>query len=432
MSKSETNQTSGSLNDCFLHDKERLRHDEALAILQDRLAPIVGHETIALDDALGRVVAADIHAPHPVPNHTNAAVDGYAFAHSDLNDRPLNVSQTIAAGDIDPKPLEPGTAARIFTGAAMPEGADTVAMQEDCDRQGGAVTLPAGLKHGANCRLAGEDIRAGQMVIERGHRLKAADLAALASIGCAKIDVFRPLRVAVLSSGNELRTPQEDSENLRLGEVFDTNTPLLAALLDRLPVVIHRAGIVADTCEAVETTLSELSQQHDVIITSGGASRGDEDHMLSALDRLGKRHLWQLAVKPGRPMMFGQISRSGAASDCIYFGLPGNPVAAMVCFLLYVRPSLLRLAGAHWSEPQRFPVPAGFSIKNKKPDRREFLRGSVGADHDGKLVATRFERDGSGLISSLRLSDGLIEIPEHVTEIAEGEIVSFIPFTSFD
>ena len=420
------------VNDCFLHDKDRLRHDEALGILKERLPTVARTTTVRLEDALKRVVSAPVQAPHPIPLHTNSAVDGYAFCHSDNTGTPMPVTSRVAAGDLAPQPLEPGHAARIFTGATMPQGADSVAMQEDCTEAKEGVKVPTSLKPGANCRKAGEDLQQGEQMFGTGHRLDPADIAAAASIGLSEIPVFEKLRVALISSGNELRRADNNESTLQPGEVFDANSPLLRALLSPLPVDVTAFPIVGDSRADVQKTLANAAASHHVILTTGGASRGDEDHMLAVLDEIGKRHLWQLAVKPGRPMMFGQIARADGQADCFHFGLPGNPVAAMVCFLLYARPSLLKLAGADWDSPPRFPLPAAFEIQNKKPDRREFLRGILQRGEDGSLAVDKFQRDGSGLISSLRMADGLIELPESSTHIARGTPVNFIPFSSFD
>ncbi len=421
--------TPSLIDDCFLHDKDRLRHDEALDLLKERLAPVVSAQTVSLNDSLGRILAQKIAAPHPVPLHTNAAVDGYAFRHSDLTTSALPVVGRIAAGDLEPAALPKGAAVRIFTGAIMPDGADTVAMQEDCQLENNKVSIPTGLKAGANCRQAGEDLADGDKVLDAGTRLQAADIAALASIGLSEIPVFQRLKVAVLSNGNEMRRVGDTPRPLKRGEVYDANMPLICALAASLPLEIRDCGLIRDDAAAAEAAISSAAQDNDVIITTGGASRGSEDHMLTTLDRLGKRHLWQLAVKPGRPMMFGQISRSENTADCLFFGLPGNPVAAMLCFLLYTRPALLKLAGARWQTPPRFPLPANFEITNKKPDRREFLRGILN-DQGETLCVDKFARDGSGLISSLREADGLIEIAENVTQVRRGDNVSFIPFSS--
>lgn len=422
------------INDCFLHDKDRLQHNEALNLLRQNLEPIAGDTQVSLGHANGRIVSSDVNAPHNVPLHTNAAVDGYAFKHAELGDEPVNISQRIAAGDLSPEPLSSGTAARIFTGAIMPDSADSVAMQEDCDVIGDQVHLPISLKLGANCRLAGEDLKSGENVFHRGEILSAVKIAAAASIGLANIPVREKLTIGLLSSGNEMRRADAINANekkLRPGEVWDANAPMLSALLQSLPVNIIDHGIVDDDAKSVEKALTELAKKSDIIITTGGASRGSEDHMLDCLDRLGKRHLWQLAVKPGRPMMFGQISRPTEKHDCFYFGLPGNPVAALVCFLLYVRPALLRLAGADWMEPQCYPVTADFELTNKKPDRREFLRGILKTYPNEPLCVSKFSRDGSGLISSLRTADGLIDVAEEITAVKKGDLVNFIPFSQF-
>jgi molybdopterin molybdotransferase len=310
----------------------------------------------------------------------------------------------------------------------MPAGADSVAMQEDCEwnHDGGTVTIPAGLKPGANRRRLGEDVAAGDVILKTGTRLRPQDVAAIASTGAATIEVFSPLRVAVLSTGNELRMP---GETLLPGQVYDSNRYLIASLFETLDLSVTTTGIVTDTQDAVLSALRDQAATHDVIVTTGGASRGEEDHVLAALDTLGRRHLWQLAVKPGRPMMFGQIDADGR--DCVFLGLPGNPVAAMVCFLLYVRPLVHRLGGGKWQVPTRYPLSADFEIKSKKPDRREFLRGILQRDEGGQLAVRKFERDGSGIITSLREADGLIEIGEEVRCVDRGDIVDFIPFSEF-
>ena len=425
------NQTASLINDCFLHDKDRLSHDDALTLLRERLAGVCDTEFVSSKNALGRILADDIVAPHNVPLHTNSAVDGYAFNHADLKTASLPLSGRIAAGDLSPEPLLQNHAVRIFTGAAMPENADTVAMQEDCAEVDGIVTLPQGLKAGANCRLAGEDLEQGDVVMQTGMRMSPADLAALASIGIAEIKVYKNLQVILFSNGNEMRAPGDQQGPLLAGQVYDANAPMLAAFLSKLPIEVTFGGIIKDTESDALAAIEKASKSFDVILTTGGASRGDEDHMLSTLDKLGKRHLWQLAVKPGRPMMFGQIARKGFASDCLFFGLPGNPVAASVCFMLYTRPALLQLCGAHWENPIRYQIPSGFEIKNKKPDRREFLRGKLVRSDNGALLAEKFQRDGSGLVSSLREADGLIEIEESVTQLTKGELVHFIPFNTF-
>ncbi len=416
------------IDDCFLHDKDRLKHSEALSILRTRICPVCRTEKIALEKANGRILAEDILAPRNVPLTDNAAVDGYAFKHQDLlaAGGVLPVSGRIAAGDTSDRMLEPNSAVRIFTGAVMPQGADTVIMQEDCtpgQSDGPAlVEIPTNIKPGANRRKAGEDLTAGAVVVKAGDRLRAQDLAAIASLGFGEIEVFQPLKVALVSTGDEILRPGTAIEP---GQVYDSNFFLLTALTQPLPVTVEDIGVLDDDPHTVRETLLEVSKRYDVILTSGGASRGEEDHLIAAVDELGSRHMWQLAIKPGRPMSFGQLD------DCTIMVLPGNPVAVMVCFLLYVYPTLLRMAGAVWPTPRRFALPAAFDIPRKKADRREFLRGTLAEDADGNLSVRKFARDGSGLITGLREADGLIEIPEPTTSVHSGEIVSFIPFTEF-
>ena len=396
-------------DDCFRHDRDRLRHAEALALIAERLAPVVGTETVPLAAADGRVLAETVTAPRAVPGHDNAAVDGFAFAHA--GGTTFRIASRIAAGDAGGT-LGTGEAARIFTGAPMPDGADTVAMQEDCVADGDTVTVPT-LKPGANRRRAGEDVAAGSTVAAPGTVLRPQDVAAIASTGAGSVTVRQRLRVALLSTGSELLAP---GAPFRQGGVYDSNRPMLLALLARLGCAVTDLGALPDDRRAIERVLGEAASDHHAVVTSGGASKGEEDHLLASLDALGRRHLWQLAVKPGRPMMMGQIG------DAAVLGLPGNPVAAMVCALLYLRPALARLSGASLPGPTRYPLPAAFSIRSK-PDRREFLRGWVEAGR-----AVKFERDGSGLISGLTRATGLIEITEETVRVDEGEPVGFIPF----
>ncbi len=411
------------LDDCFLHDKNRLQYSECLALILERLAPVVGAETVPVTLAHGRFLAERVAAPRNVPLHTNSAVDGYAFALSSLPPQggALTVASRIAAGDVDPTRVNSGEAARIFTGAVLPDGADTVVMQEDCQLtdDGNTVTIPSGVKQGANIRHAGEDLHRGDSVLGSGSFLRPQDIAALSSLGLAEVNAFKPVRVALVSSGDELVQP---GSPIREGQVYDSNRTMITALATSLPVSITDLGVLEDRAESVEAALHSAAINHDLILTSGGASRGEEDHVVDAIANLGKRHLWQIAIKPGRPMVMGQIG------DCAVMGLPGNPVAAFVCFLLFCRPAITRLGGGIWHEPPRFSVPAGFSIAKKKPDRREFMRGWLETGTDGMLVAKKFQRDGSGLISGLRNATGLIEVAEDVTSIRPGEPVSFIPF----
>jgi molybdopterin molybdotransferase len=414
------------LDDCFLHDRDRLKHDEAIAILKARVATVAATEAVELIDAAGRILAAPALATNPVPMHTNAAVDGYAFAAS-AYDRASGttfpISGRLAAGLAATTAVTPGSAVRIFTGAALPPGVDTVVMQEDCQLASDLshVTVPAGLKAQANVRRAGEDVAAGTTLIDAGHVIRPQDLAALASIGMARVPVYQRLRVGILSSGDEVVRP---GVPLAPGQVFDANMPMLTALIASAGATFIDLGIAPDRADRLHTMLKNAAERCDVIITSGGASRGEEDHLITALDTLGKRHLWQLAIKPGRPMSFGQIG------DCVVLGLPGNPVAVFVCFLLYAWPLLRRMGGAPWPEPQRYRLPAAFTFEDRKTGRREYWRG-MHTTWNGLAAVDKFQRDGSGLISGLRAADGLIEIPEDVPHVRPGDLVTFIPFSAY-
>lgn len=414
------------LDDCFLHDRDRLRHDDAIAILKARVAPVAGTEQVALVDACGRVLAEAAIAGLPVPLHTNAAVDGYGFAaagYDGATGATLPVVGRHAAGIAAHTAVAAGRAVRIFTGAALPGGTDTVAMQEDCtlSADGLPVTIPGGLKAGANVRKAGEDVAAGTALLTPGHIIRPQDLAALASIGRARVAVHKRLRVGILSSGDEVVRP---GVPLAEGQVYDANMPMLTGLIASAGAEAIDLGVAPDRAEAVQELLREATTRCDVVITSGGASRGEEDHLIGALDALGKRHLWQLAIKPGRPMSFGQIG------DCVVLGLPGNPVAVFVCFLLYAWPLLRRMGGATWPEPRRLTLPAAFNFEDRKTGRREYWRG-MHTTWNGAPAIDKFRRDGSGLISGLRAADGLIEVPEDVAHVRTGDAVTFIPFSSY-
>lgn len=414
-------------DDCFAHDGDLIAHEEALALLKARIVAVGETEAVALEDAGGRVLAEDVRAPRPVPAFDNSAVDGYAFAHADYlaAGGRLPVSGRIAAGQDAAPPLRAGTAVRIFTGAAMPAGADTVVMQEDArvdEHDGGTVVaVPPGLKAGANRRRVGEDLQPGDLLAGAGDRLRPQEVAAIASTGRARVSCRRRLRIAIVSSGDEIVRP---GAPLGHGQVYDANAYLLRALLAGTGSAIDDLGVLGDDPDIVRRTLAAAARDHDAILTTGGASLGEEDHMIAAAGALGRLHMWRLAIKPGRPMSFGQIG------DCLFLGLPGNPVAAMVCYLLYVRPVLMARAGGAWPQPRRSRLPAAFAM-TKKPDRREFLRGMLVVGPDGATRVDKYARDGSGLISSLRAADGLIEIDEATTRVEPDDPVAFIPFAEF-
>ena len=414
------------IDDCFRtdpRDAKRLTHDRTLEIIRERIAVVVAPEMLRLPGALGRIAASDITAGVAVPGHTNSAVDGYAFAHEHYAGEGglrFTIGGRIAAGDRAAE-ADARHALRVFTGAIVPEPFDTVAMQEDCEPDEGSVFVPAGLKRGANVRQAGEDVAAGETVVRRGEVIRAPEIAALASLGIEAVDVFRPVRVGVIATGNEVRRGGE----LAHGQVYDVNTPLLSALLSVSGVHVEDLGVWPDRRDEVVRRLAEARDEgFDLLITSGGASQGEEDHISHALEELGSRHFWQIAVKPGRPLMLGQIG------DTAVVGLPGNPGAVFVCCLMYVMPMVRQLSGAIWREPRRYPLPAAFSVSNRKLGRREFWRGTMRQTPDGAVV-DKFPRDGSGLISGLRAANGLIDVREDVAGVEVGQTVDFIPFSEF-
>jgi molybdopterin molybdotransferase len=300
----------------------------------------------------------------------------------------------------------------------MPQGADTVMMQEDCVVEHGRVRLKPGIKKGANRRHAGEDVAEGTIALAAGRRLSPADLGLAAALGYCELPVFRALRVALMSTGDEVREP---GAPLPPGAIYDANRFMLAALLRRLGCIVADYGIRPDREAALVDTLAAAGAEHDLIITSGGVSTGDEDHVKAAIERLGSLHFWRLAIKPGRPVALGQIA------GVPLIGLPGNPVAAIVTFAVLARPLILKLGGEKVRPPALFPVRAGFAYR-KKPGRREYLRASL--RHDGEtLVAVKFPRDGAGILSSIVQCDGLVVLDERTSDLAEGTAVDFLPFS---
>jgi molybdopterin molybdotransferase len=411
------------IDDCFAHHPDRLSAAQALELLKARVGPVVARETVPLVEAHGRILAEPLISPRDVPGFDNVAVDGFAFAHADLAmagpTRLALIEGRAAAGHPFTGRLPAGAALRVLTGAPMPEGADCALMQEDVELDGDAVVIPPGVKLGANRRRAGEDVRAGQVALEPGIRLRPQDVGVAATFGRDRLEVFRPLEVALVSTGDELREP---GAPLGPGETYDANRSILFGLLQGLGCRVTDLGIVPDRADAVARTMREAGAGHDAVITSGGASRGDEDHVVRAVDRLGQLHFWQIAVKPGRPLAFGQLGRA------VFVGLPGNPVAAVVCFLRFARPLLTALGGGRWPEPHAFLVPADFAMK-KKPDRREYLRARLITGPDGRTWVQRIEREGSGILTSLTEADGLVELPEDLRRVDPGDPVEFVPFS---
>lgn len=407
--------------DCFAFGGALLPVEEALSLIEERVVPVTEGESIALAAALGRVLARDLTAPFDLPPHTNSAVDGYAVAFDDLSpdrERILKVGGRAAAGHPLSRRLRPGEAIRIFTGAPMPEGADTVLMQEDCVAEGDCVRLKPGIRRGANRREAGEDVGRGSVALAAGRRLRPADLGLAAALGFSELPVRRTLRVALLSTGDELREPGTPRSP---GAIYDANRFLLTALLAGLGASVSDLGILPDREEALAEALQSAASTHDLIVTSGGMSTGEEDHMKRVVERCGRLHFWRLAIKPGRPVALGQVN------GVPLLGLPGNPVAVAVTFFILARPLILRLAGGVAPPPFSFAVRAGFSYR-KKPGRREYLRARLEREGEA-LVARKFPREGAGILSSIVRSDGLLILDEARTAVAPGESLPFLPFS---
>jgi molybdopterin molybdotransferase len=410
-------------DDCFAFGGPMMSVDEAVSLIAARVSAVQDIETVALASADGRVLARDIFAPLPLPPFTNSAVDGYAVRSGDLpqaEERAFPVAGRVQAGASAEAAVAPGHAVRIFTGAPMPQGADTVFMQEDVRLDQGSVVVPAGLKPGANVRPAGEDIAAGHQALAAGRRLRPQDVALAAAFGLADLDVRRRIRVAVFSTGNELVSPGSPRAAAQL---FDSNRFMLLAMLARLGCAVSDLGILRDDRAALAQGLRNVADAHDLILTTGGVSTGEEDHVKAAVESVGTLVLWRMAIKPGRPVAMGIIGGTP------FIGLPGNPVASFVTFVHVVRPTVLALAGAAQQRLVPMPVRAAFSYA-KKMARREYVRVNLRKAPDGVLEVTKFPREGAGLLSSLVDTDGLVELGEEITRVEPGQTVGFLPYSS--
>jgi molybdopterin molybdotransferase len=404
--------------------KPMLAVREALDFLLAAARPVEDVELVDTLEANGRVLAEDQASKLDVPSADNTQMDGYAVRAADCagGAATLKVAQRIPAGHVGSF-LEPGTAARIFTGALIPDGADAVVMQEQCEPDGDVVTVKHAPQPGEWIRRAGEDVRAGSIILQAGTRLRSQELGLAASVGLARLPVRRRVRVAVFFTGDELAMP---GEALKPGAIYNSNRFTLRGLLENFGCEFTDYGIVPDSLQATRDTLRAAAKQHDLIITSGGVSVGEEDHIKPAVELEGRLNMWQIAVKPGKPLAFGEVRRGeDDAGSAFFLGLPGNPVSSFVTFLLFVRPFLLRLQGVSGDvSPRALPMRADFDWP--KADRRnEFLRARIN-DQGGLEL---FPNQGSGVLTSTVWADGLIDNPPGQA-IARGDTVRFIPFAS--
>jgi len=416
-------------DDCFAFNGPLMPVAEMERLIATRIAPVAETEEVALRDALGRVLARDVAAGLDLPPFDNSAVDGFAVRHRDVaadGETRLAIVDRVQAGAAAARPLAAGEAIRIFTGAPMPQGADTVFMQEDVRVDGAAVVVPAGLKLGANRRLAGEDIARGALALPAGRRLAARDLALAAAIGATKLLVRRRLRVALFSTGDEVVEPGAPRN---ASSIYDANRYLLAGLLQTFGAEITDLGILADAPEKLGPALRAAADGHDLVLTSGGVSTGEADHVRTAVEQIGRLVFWRVAIKPGRPVAMGVIPGTQPGTAAAFAGLPGNPAAVFVTFVRVVRPLLLRLAGAEAAPLVPLPVRAAFNYR-KRGGRREYVRVALRPGGDGMMEAVKYAQDGAGVITSLTETAGLVELPEDTTTVEPGSTVGFLSYAA--
>ncbi|MBW0004009.1 MAG: molybdopterin molybdotransferase MoeA [Hyphomicrobiales bacterium] len=408
-------------DDCFAFGGALMPVDAALVLIAERFEPVAEQEVVPLSRADRRVLAEDVLSPMALPPFANSAVDGYAVRHLDLapqGSTKLPLRGRVAAGGAANGLTAQGVAVRVFTGAPLPDDADTVFMQEDVVPTPSHVILPPGLRRGANLRHAGEDVAKGAILLPAGRRMKPQDVALAAAVGLSSIPVRRRLKVALFSTGDELAEPGQPLPN---GAIYDSNRLLLSSLLQRFGAEVSDLGILRDDRSDLATHLATAARAHDLILTSGGVSTGEEDHVKAAVEAVGKLVFWRLAIKPGRPVAMGMIN------GVPFAGLPGNPVAVFVTFSHVVRPLLARLSGMKLAPPECFKVRSAFSYQ-KKPGRREYARVTLRTSSDGSVEAVKHPREGAGILTSLTETDGLAELPEDISAVAPGDIIGFLPY----
>ena len=399
-------------------DPALLSVDGALKRIAETVSPISDVEVVALRQGLDRILAADVHSPIEVPNHTNSAMDGYALRFADLAKTPLQMIGTAWAGRAFNGSVGPGESVRIMTGAVLPDGADTVVMQEHVERDGDVIRVAGSQREGQHVRHAGEDLARGGTALRAGRRLLAADIGMVASLGVGELPVLRRPQVAFFSNGDELRSI---GQPLALGEVYDSNRYTLHGMLTRAGVTFNDLGVVPDDREQIQNTFLRAASMADVVITSAGASVGDADYVKEALDEIGEVNFWKIAMKPGRPLSFGRIG------DSLFFGLPGNPVSVMVTFYQFVLPALKRLSGEIAWQPLRLRARTIDRLK-KRPGRTEFQRAVLSQDESGALVVSTTGEQGSGILSSMSQANCFVILPLESAGAQPGDAVIVEPF----
>lgn len=413
------------VNDCYSPAQQLQTAETVWQGMQALASTQVKSQTLPLEQCMNRRLAEALTTPYDSPRFDNAAVDGYAFNCNDLIQQPdatLPLMATEAnAGGSEKLSLKQGYCMRVLTGAQMPKGANTVVMQEDVHLTNDSVTFPSHYKAHSNWRPQGEDVKAGEVIINQGQLIRPQDIGLAAAVGQAQLRVYNKVRVALFSTGNEV---YELGQELPEDGIYDVNRYLLKALLTSLHCEVTDLGILADDFSTIRTALDSASQDHQLIITSGGASTGSHDHIANVLKDLGEVHAWRLAIKPGRPLAFGQLG------SALFLGLPGNPVAANVCTLMFGQPLIRVLSGGGWHRPKSYPQKLGFDV-NKKVGRREWLRVFQEQQPNGDYVLQRSASHGSGILTSMTRADGLVEVDEASGNIPAGSLVDFIPFTSF-
>ncbi len=423
--------TATNTNDCYSPSQQLLPASTVWQRMQAQVeSAIASQQTLAnqwlpLSQCMNRRLAADLTTPYDSPRFDNVAVDGYAFNYDQLSQTqdftlPLMAAEANAGGSAK-LTLQAGHCIRVLTGARMPAGTNTVVMQEDVNIANNCVSFPKDCKAHGNWRPQGEDVQAGEVIIHQGQQIRPQDIGLAAAAGHAQLNVYEKVKVALFSTGNEV---YELGEELPEDGIYDVNRHLLKALLTSLHCDVTDLGILADDYGTVRTAIDAANASHQLIITSGGASTGSHDHVAAVLKDLGEVHAWRLAIKPGRPLAFGKVG------NAFFLGLPGNPVAANVCTLMFGQPLIRALSGGGWQRPKSYPQKLGFAVK-KKAGRREWLRVFQERQDNGEILLKRSASHGSGILTSMTRADGLVELDEATSDLSNGSIVNFIPFASF-